>query len=267
MGKKYCISVDLEGVACVVGSYGQGLAEGTRNFSFAMSQGTREANAAAKALFDSGAEEVIVWDCHGTGVNLDYSAFDSRCKFIIGAGSRVRFPGVDSSFDGVLFIGYHAYDTPKATLAHVYSSSTFVSHKVNGKEIGELQLDAAIAGKRGVKTLFVSSDDICVAQAKESFPWVKSVVTKQSLAWNNCISKHPDAVCDEIYSSVLQAVSEEETMKPFVLPTPFELTVSYKRIEYAQGCNLHNPDNTPFEAIDAYTRQGILTDPEDYFRF
>lgn len=267
MGTKYCISVDLEGLACVVGSYGQGLAENTKNYAFAAQQGVKEANAAAKALFDSGAEEVVIWDCHGTGVNLDYSQFDKRCKFIIGAGSRIRFPGIDDRYDGVLFIGYHAYDTPKATLAHVYSSSTFVSHKINGKDIGELQLDAAIAGKRGVKTLFVSSDDICVAQALESFPWVKSVVTKTALAWNSCISKHPDFVCDEIYEKVKEAVKDIDKMKPYIIQTPFELSVTYKRIEYAQGCSLRNPDNTPFEFVDAYTRKGILDDPEHYFQF
>jgi D-amino peptidase len=196
---------------------------------------------------------------------LDYTLFDKRCKFIIGAGSRLRFPGIDNSFDGVLFIGYHAYDTPKATLAHVYSSSTFVSHQINGKEVGELQMDAAIAGKKGVKTLFVSSDDICVAQAKESFPWVKTVVTKQSLAWNNCISKHPEAVCDEIYQAVCEAVKDIDNARIYTIETPFELTVKYKRIEYAQGCNLRNPDNTPFKFIDAYTRQGILDDIEQYF--
>jgi D-amino peptidase len=265
MGTKYCISVDLEGLACVEGAYGQGLAEGTKNYQFAVQQGIREANAAAKALFDNGAEEVVIWDCHGSGINLDYTLFDKRCKFIIGAGSRLRFPGIDNSFDGVLFIGYHAYDTPKATLAHVYSSSTFVSHQINGKEVGELQMDAAIAGKKGVKTLFVSSDDVCVAQAKESFPWVKTVVTKQSLAWNNCISKHPEAVCDEIYQAVCEAVKDIDSAKIYTIETPFELTVKYKRIEYAQGCNLRNPDNTPFKFIDAYTRQGILDDIEQYF--
>ena len=56
-------------------------------------------------------------------------------------------------------------------------------------------------------------------------------------------------------------------MKAFTIPTPFELTVSYKRIEYAQGCNLRNPDNTPFEFVDAYTRRGTLDDPEHYFQF
>ncbi|MBQ9848902.1 MAG: M55 family metallopeptidase [Clostridia bacterium] len=267
MSGKYCISVDLEGVACVVGAYGQGLAEGTKGYAYAVKQGTREAASAAKALFDSGADEVLIWDCHGSGVNLDYDKFDPRCRFALGAGSRIRFPGVDESFDGVLFIGYHAYDTPKATLAHAYSSSTFVSHKINGKEIGELQLDAAIAGKRGVKTIFVSSDNVCVEQAKETFPWAKTVVTKDCLAWNNCISRHPQTVCDDIYNSVKSAVANINDMKPYVIKTPFELSVTYKRIEYAQGCSLRNPDNTPFETVDAYTRKGILADPEHYFQF
>ena len=56
-------------------------------------------------------------------------------------------------------------------------------------------------------------------------------------------------------------------MQAFTLPKEFELSVSYKRIEYAQGCNLHNPDGTPFEWVDAYTRKGILADPEDYFLY
>ncbi len=267
MGRKYCISVDLEGLACVIGSYGQGLADGSKNYAFAAQQGAREASAAANALFDSGAEEVWIWDCHGTGLNLDYTAFDKRCRFILGAGSRKRFPGVDNSFDGVLFIGYHAFDAANATLSHVYSSSTFTSHIINGKEVGELQIDAAIAGKRGVKTIFVSSDDICVAQAKETFPWAKTVVTKQALAWNSCISKHPAAVCEEIYAEVTKAVEELDKMKVYTIEEPLELTVSYKRIEYAQGCNLRNPDNTRFETVDAYTRKGTLADIEHYFEF
>lgn len=265
MNGKFCISVDLEGVACTVGSYGQGVPDGSKNYSFAALQATREANAAAEALFDNGAKEIIVWDCHGTGVNLDYDKLNRGCKIAMGAGSRTRFPGVDETYDGVLFIGYHAYDAPKATLAHVYSSATFSAHLINGKPAGELQIDAAIAGKRGVKTLFVSSDDLCVAQAKESFPWANTVVTKQSLAWNSCISKHPLEVCKEIYSSVADAVKNIVSMKTYTIETPFELTLSYKRIEYAQGCSFRNPDGTLFEVVDAYTRRGYIDDPEQYF--
>lgn len=266
MSGKYCIAVDLEGVACAVGAPGSGLM-GSPDYPFVCKQGTKEANAAARALFESGADEVIIWDCHGTGVNLDYNMLDPRCKIVIGAGSRVRFPCVDKSFDGVLFIGYHAYDTPNATLAHVYSSSTFTGFKVNGEKVGELQIDAAIAGKRGVKTLFVSSDDICVAQAKATFPWVYTVETKKSLAWNQCLSRHPDTVCEDIYNTVLEAVRNIADMQVYTIAEPITLSVSYKRIEYANSCSLRDPDNKQFTLSDPYTRTGVLADIEDYFRF
>ena len=263
MGGKYYISVDLEGVACTIGTYGQGLAAGTPGYAFACEQATRETRAACDALFEGGAEEVYVWDCHGTGYNLDYRAFDERVKFVLGAGSRKRFPGLTRAFSGVLFIGYHAYDAKDATLCHVYSSATYSRTQVEGKDVGELQIDASIAGKSGVPVLFVSSDDICVAQAKETFPNAVFVETKKALAWNSCISKHPDAVCKEISAAVRESMRAEGTV--FTFPSPFRYEVTFKRIEYAQGCSLHNPDGTPFGWKDAYTRVGMLKDPEDIF--
>lgn len=265
MAGKYYISVDLEGVACTIGTPGQGLAAGTPGYAFACAQATRETKAAVDALFAGGAEEVYVWDCHGTGYNLEYRALDSRVKFVLGAGSRKRFPGLDRDFAGVLFLGYHAYDAKDATLCHVYSSATYCGMKVNGKDVGELQIDAAVAGKLDVPVLFVASDDICVAQAKKTFPDARFVETKKALAWNSCISKHPDAVCEEIGDAVRQAMTAPGTVYTF--PSPFDYEVTFKRIEYAQGCSLHNPDNTPFGWSGAYTRYGKLNDPEDIFLY
>lgn len=266
MGGKYYISVDLEGVACTIGTYGQGLAAGTPGYAFACAQATRETVAACDALFAGGAEEVTVWDCHGTGYNLDYRAFDQRVKFVLGAGSRKRFPGLTQDFSGVLFIGYHAYDAKDATLCHVYSSATYSGMRVEGKNVGELQIDAAIAGKLGVPVLFVSSDDICVAQAKATFPGARFVETKQALAWNSCISKHPDAVCGEISAAVRDAMHNAPGTV-FTFPSPFRYEVTFKRIEYAQGCSLHNPDGTLFDRKDAYTCTGMLNDPEEIFLY
>lgn len=267
MKKKYYVSVDLEGVACVVGANGQGLAAGTSNYSFACLQGTREANAAATALFDCGAEEVYIWDCHGTGINLDYDRLDKRCKIVMGAGSRKRFPDIDESFGGVAFIGYHAYDVSNATLAHVYSSSAYQHQKINGEFVGELQIDAAIAGKYGVPPIFIASDDICVAQAKQSFDGIINVETKKSLAWNSCISKHPQKSCEEIYDGVKKAALIADTLKPYIISEPFEYEVRYKRIEAAQGCTYRDINNKLFERTDAYTRRGILNALEHIFEF
>lgn len=262
---KYYIAVDLEGVACVVGAPGRGLLDAP-DYPFACRQGTKEADAAAKALFDCGADEVWVWDCHGTGVNLDYGLLDERVTIVNGSGSRRRFPGLDRSFAGVLFIGYHAFDAPGATLAHVYSSSAFAGMFACGNPVGELQIDAAVAGKYGVPVLFVSSDDVCVSQGKETFPDATFVVTKKSLAWNSCASKHPEAVCREIYAGV-QSACRNGSGTVFTFPSPFPLVVKYKRMEGAQSATLTNPDGTLFERPDPYVRSGMLKDPEDLFRY
>ena len=116
---KFYIAVDCEGPACVVGEPGKGLGSG-ENYRFACPQAKRKANAAARAMFDAGAQEVVVWDAHGTGVNLQYDLLDPRCRILLGSGHRGRFAGMDKSYTAVLFIGYHAREnTSRAVLAHI----------------------------------------------------------------------------------------------------------------------------------------------------
>ena len=133
------------------------------NYTFVQQQATREADAAARALFNAGATQVIVCDYHHSGINLDYMQLDIRCDILLGSGHRERLPTVDDSFGGVLFIGYHSRDnTAKAVMAHTYSSMTYQSYTINGVEVGEI--DAAYAGSK-VSPLS-APDDITVSQAK-----------------------------------------------------------------------------------------------------
>ncbi len=267
MKKDFCIAVDLEGLPCVVGTYGAGLTNDSPCYRFACEEATREANAAARALFDCGAENVIVWDNHGSGINLPYEKLDERVLILNGAGTKKRFPEMDDSFGGVIFIGYHAYDVPYATLAHVYSSTTFQYQKVNGKMVGEMQIDGAIAGKIGVPVIFASSDDKCLAQAKDSFPWITTFEVKKSLAWGSALSKHPAEVEKGIYAGVKEAMSKLDECKLYTFTEPFEYEIRFKRTEPAIASSLRNYDNTPFELLDPYTRRGHLMCPEHIFEF
>ena len=98
---KFVIAVDCEGTAGVVGSPGKPLCAST-DFSFAQEQATRETNAAARVLFNSGADHVLVWDTHGFGANLKYDKIDKRCQFVMGSGFTKRFPGVDVTYSNIL---------------------------------------------------------------------------------------------------------------------------------------------------------------------
>ncbi len=258
---KFYIAVDCEGLACTVGEGAGSLGTG-KNYEFACKQATREACATARALFDCGATDVIVWDAHGTGVNLDYDAFDPRCTFVHGSGHKGRFVGLDESFAAVLFIGYHAKSGQmNAVLSHTYSFVAVEYYKINGEEVGELAVDAAYAGEKGVPVLFCASDDVCIAEAKSLFGEILTVQTKTSLSRTSALSKHPLAVCDEIYDTLVQALREGNiycTIKPYCFAKPVVVELRYKNIEHPATLVLFDRDGAPFARPDAYTRIGVL---------
>ena len=79
---KYLIALDLEGVGGVVGVPYSGLKKESDGWYQARAQAVLEVNAVARALFDTGAELVALWDNHGGGGNLDYSLLDERIELV-----------------------------------------------------------------------------------------------------------------------------------------------------------------------------------------
>lgn len=232
---RFIIAVDLEGVACVVGSPHKTLAE-SPDLLFACRQATKEANAAAKALFDSGATQVIVWDNHGKSLNLLYDELDERCDIITGVGTEHRWPELDRSFNGVLMIGYHAMDnTSDGVLAHTYSSVVYQWMRINGTFVGEIAIDGAMAGDMGVPVIFVSSDEKGTQEAKRFMPWVETLSTKKGLGRNMALCKHPKRVEDEIYQGTMKTVQQLPQMKPFVFSQPLSIEYRFKRMESAEN--------------------------------
>ena len=247
---KFVVAVDCEGVACAVGSAGSSLGS-SPNLEFAERQATREAAAAARGLFAAGATQVIVWDNHGGSLNLDYDQLDERCDIALGTGFEHRFPGMDSSFSGVLFVGYHAMDnTLDGVMCHSFSSATYQYMKVNDREVGEIEIDAAMAGERGVPLIFVASDDKGTAEARSFFPGIETVTTKQALSWNGAVSKHPKRVVAEIYAGAQQAVSRLSEREPFQFAEPLTFEIRYKRLDAAQAASRGFKGG---ERLDPYT--------------
>lgn len=259
---KFIIAVDLEGVACVVGAP-NGTLNDSPNFEFARRQATREADAAAKALFDAGAQEVLIWDNHHSGLNLLYDELDERCGIILGTGAEHRWPGLNESFSGVLLIGYHPMDnTADGVLAHTFSSAAYQWMKINNEQVGEMEIDAAMAGKKGVPVILVSSDDKGTAEAKRFMPWIETVTTKKGLGWNIAISKHPKQVVREIYEGTKKAVLRLKEMKIFSFKEPILFQLRFKRLENAQNTAR---DQKGWSSVDPYTLEKKLESLNDYF--
>lgn len=226
---KFMIGVDCDGPACVVGDPGRALSN-SRDMVYAREQATRETDAAARALFDSGATQVLVWDNHGFGSNLIFDQLDRRCEVLLGTGFGRRFPLLDESFTGVVMIGYHAMEgTSNAVLAHTYSPDAYRAIRVNGQTVGEIALDASVAGELGVPLIFIASDEKGCDEALGFMPWIEIVATKNGFGRNCAYSKHPVMVQEEIYRAVYRAVERLSEMKPFTFKHPVMVEIEFKK--------------------------------------
>ena len=75
---EFLIAVDLEGIHGVVGEAFCGLSADMPDYKTAVTNAHIEINAVASALFSCGAKKVVVWDNHGSGVNLKKEELDPR---------------------------------------------------------------------------------------------------------------------------------------------------------------------------------------------
>jgi len=231
MKKRILIACDLEGVNNVVGEAYSGLTKECEQWKIAKHQAALEINAAAEALFDLGADCVDLWDNHAGGNNIDVADLDPRIKLLVCESQmkRMYFAG---EYDCVCYFGYHAMEgTLGGVLAHTMSSIAVQHYKLNGRHIGEVDMDAYIAASYGVPSCLFVGGDIACAQASRAIPGIVTVVTKHEISRNEAIFRDNDELFADIKAKVSEAV--EKDIPAYLLTYPSVIEKSFKRVEDA----------------------------------
>ena len=232
--KKIFISADLEGVVGAV--TGEQLGPGGFEYNRFREFMTAEVNAAIKAARAAGATEILVADSHGNGQNLLIEKLPKDAKLIRSwprpLGMR---EGIDSSFDGVIFTGYHAStDNPEGVRAHTFSSARLTSEKINGKVMSEGSWNAAVAGEFGVPVIMIAGDDAAVNEVKALIGNAEGAIVKESISFHSAKSLHPDAAYDLIAEKTSYAVKNIKKYKPYKIKGPLTVSVSFKHYQPSQ---------------------------------
>jgi D-amino peptidase len=90
--------------------------------------------------------------------------------------------GIDPTFDAAVFVGYHAREgAAEAVLAHTDNGRVVV--KLNGVEVPEAGLEAAIAGDFGVPVVFLSGDQTTCQKAKELLGQIETATVKHAIGF------------------------------------------------------------------------------------
>lgn len=227
-GLKLYISADMEGVVGTV--TGDQLGPGGFEYARFREFMTQEVLAAIGAAREAGATEILVGDSHGNGENLLIEKLPPDVMVVRSWPRPLgMMEGIDESFDGVLFLGYHASTAnPQGVRAHTLSSATLADVRLNGRSVPEAGINAAIAGQFGVPVIMVSGDDAAVAEIQALLGDIEGAVVKWNYGFHSAKTLTPDAAYRLIADKVKAAVRRIDEFEPFVLPTPITLDVRFK---------------------------------------
>lgn len=204
-GPRIFISVDMEGIGGV-GSPAMTSAGG-KDYATARRLMTDEVNAVVAAIFARGPARILVNDSHGDHQNLLHTELDPRVEYIQGSIKPLGMvQGLDGTFDGVIFVGYHARaGDPEGFLAHTGSGSV-KGLWLNGVEVGEGGMNAAFAGMHGVPVI-LASGDAAFAREISALVDAETVVTKTAETPSSARLLHPDIVKARLAEGVGRALA------------------------------------------------------------
>ena len=133
--------------------------------------------------------------------------------------------GLDDDTDAVLFIGYHARSgAGPAVLAHTISSAV-LDVRLGGRSVGEIGLNAALAGFHGAPVVLLSGDDVACAELLELVPGAATVAVKQALGQTAAIALHPDEAREQLHRVAAKAIRRHEQVPLLTLSGPLKVEI------------------------------------------
>jgi D-amino peptidase len=227
-GLKVFISVDMEGLAGVVSA--SDVNSTGPDYAHFRAIMANETNAAIDGAFRAGATSVLVRDSHGSKQNLLPGDVDPRARLLRGAsvGPKNMMEGIDSTYDAVLFVGYHAKaGTANAILEHT-STGNVVDFSINGVSLPEGGYNALVAGLYGVPVVFIAGDRAVVDQIRGLLGPIDGVAVKEEIG-DASLGLSPKQAQDEIRRVAEQAVRNRARANVYKLPGPYTMVLKVRQ--------------------------------------
>jgi D-amino peptidase len=231
---KVYISVDMEGIGGVVTN--EQLGPSGFEYGRAREFMTAEVNAAIAGARAAGATQFLISDSHGNGQNLLIDQLPSDV-IVVRSWPRplMMMQGIDSTFDAAIFIGYHASTANMIGVrAHTMSSATLTGVALNGTQMPEGGVNAAIAGYFGVPVVMVSGDDAAVDEVRRVAGPMEGAVVKRAISFHSAATMTPKASQDLIRERAKAAIERRADFRPFVLRGAVTADITFKSYRQAE---------------------------------
>jgi D-amino peptidase len=220
--KKFLVMTDIEGVTGVTSF------EQAEKSQFGRDMLMHDLKAVLRGIEDEGCE-AIVYDMHTDGRNVDVS----EIKSAVVAGKPILpnlWRGVGDGVDGLFLLGLHSMQNVEgACLAHSYLKE-YDEIYINGVLLGEIGVEAALAGERNIPLVFVSGDNIGCLEAEKLADGVVTCAVKQSLSADSALCLSPSVTEKLLYEKAREAA--RAVVKPLKFGSPYEIKIKFSDCLY-----------------------------------
>ncbi|MFJ6000189.1 M55 family metallopeptidase [Streptomyces sp. NPDC092370] len=222
---KILISVDMEGISGIV----HPTETNPDGYDYARGRAlmTAEANAVIAGVLDTEpTAEVRIADAHGPFRNLLPEELDRRAHLVRGKPRPLgMLGGLDEQTDAVLLVGYHARaGGGPAVLAHTVNDG-ILDVRVAGRSMGEIGLNAAMAGYLDIPVVLLSGDDSACAELQDLLPSAVTVAVKQALGQGAAVALHPEEARERLRHAAAEAITRRAQVSPLSLAGPLDVEV------------------------------------------
>lgn len=229
--KRFLIMTDIEGVTGVT-TFPQ-----AENSQLGRDMLMNDLCAVLEGIKKAGAEAVI-YDMHTDGRNVDTSKVD----YPVVMGKPILpnlYRGVGGDFDGLFLLGLHTMQHTGALLAHSYLRE-YDAIYLNGLLVGEIGIEAALAGEQGIPLKFISGDDQGCKEAEALIPNIVTCPVKYSLGDDMALCLPPIQTREKLTVKAEDAV--KAAVKPFIVEGPYEIKIVFSDCRYLKNMKKLHPE-------------------------
>lgn len=236
---KIFISADIEGVN---GMTDWNEAEkGHSDYALFAERQVKELYAVCEGINDVDQKaEIQIKDGHDTGRNIVHEKLPEYVKLFRNSGRNpyIMMSGIDSSFDGTMFTGYHSgAGSNGSPLAHTMESLNIVYMKINDQLANEFLLNYYSSLYNKVPVIMVTGDEKLCQMVKSMDKNIHTVMTHQGDG-GGVLSEHPNIIYKRLKEEAKKAV-ENRANCSLVIPEQFKLEIRYKEHKQAQRASYY----------------------------
>lgn len=251
------VSVDMEGIWGVVHS--EHVNPGSPDYTHARRWMADDVNAVVAGLLEAGAGEVVVNDSHGGMRNLVADTLNPKASLVSGSPKPLgMMQGIDGTYQAVVFVGYHARaGSAPAVLDHTISSATIRGIRVNGQELPELGLNAALAGYFKVPVILLTGDTETCAQARAVLgAGLQTAAVKEAIGRTAARMYPMETARTRLKEAARAALAARASAQPFRIEGPYTFEVDFHNSAQAElpsgvpGVKRTSPRSVSFTAAD-----------------